>query len=281
MALRLTLLALAERQSRALILASLAGWLAVLALDCMLLVPELCLSSDAPIERLRAIGAFNPPAMLMLAWCAMLLAMMPPLLREPLAHLRRRSLVRRRVRAITAFVAGYVAVWLVAGVVLLAAAIATAAAANAMGVPMLLAIGAIAVGWQVTPVRQICLNRCHWLPRLSAFGFAADRDCVSFGLAHGFWCAASCAPLMLLPIMAPQIHLPLMALLSMSLRLERMAPPRPAAWSLRLPGQSVIVIIIRSMQRRHASALFSMQGPIPAPSGAASPLPPGVQPRCD
>src|SRR5262249_60348074 len=129
----------------------------------------------------------------------------------------------------SALVAGSGAVWLVAGVVLLAAAIATAAAANAMGVPMLLAVGAIAVGWQVTPLRQICLNRCHWLPRLSAFGFAADRDCVSFGLAHGFWCPPTCAPLMLLPIIAQQIHLPLMALLSVSLRLEIVQKKRATA----------------------------------------------------
>jgi hypothetical protein len=81
---------LAERQPRALILASLTGWLAVLAMHSMLLVPELCSSNDISAERLRAIGALNPPAMLMLDWCAMLLAMMPPLLGEPLAHLRRR-----------------------------------------------------------------------------------------------------------------------------------------------------------------------------------------------
>jgi predicted metal-binding membrane protein len=103
-----------------------------------------------------------------------------------------------------------------------------AATANAMGVPVLLAVGAIAIAWQMTPARQICLNRCHWLPRLSAFGFAADRDCISFGLAHGFWCAATCAPLMLLPLMTPQIHLPLMALLSASL----MLPPSGATSAL-------------------------------------------------
>jgi predicted metal-binding membrane protein len=184
--------------------------------------------------------------------------MMPPLLGEPLAHLRRRSLARRRARAISAFVAGYGAVWLAAGIILLAAAMAIAAAATAMGVPVLLAVGGIAVAWQMTPARQICLNRCHWLPRLSAFGFAADRDCVSFGLAHGFWCAATCAPLMLPPLTAPQIHLPLMALLSASLMLERMAPAQPEVWSLRLlPGQSVAVMLVRSMLRRHA--------PVPGP----------------
>ena len=249
---------LAERQPRALILASLTGWLAVLAMHSMLLVPELCSSNDISAERLRAIGALNPPAMLMLDWCAMLLAMMPPLLGEPLAHLRRRSLARRRARAISAFVAGYGAVWLAAGIILLAAAMAIAAAATAMGVPVLLAVGGIAVAWQMTPARQICLNRCHWLPRLSAFGFAADRDCVSFGLAHGFWCAATYAPLMLPPLTAPQIHLPLMALLSASLMLERMAPAQPEVWSLRLlPGQSVAVMLVRSMLRRHA--------PVPGP----------------
>jgi predicted metal-binding membrane protein len=256
--LRSTLAVLAERQPRALILASLTGWLAVLAMHSMLLVPELCSSNDISAERLRAIGALNPPAMLMLDWCAMLLAMMPPLLGEPLAHLRRRSLARRRARAISAFVAGYGAVWLAAGIILLAAAMAIAAAATAMGVPVLLAVGGIAVAWQMTPARQICLNRCHWLPRLSAFGFAADRDCVSFGLAHGFWCAATCAPLMLPPLVAPQVHLPLMALLSACLMLERMAPAQPEVWSLRLlPGQSVAVMLVRSMLRRKA--------PVPGP----------------
>jgi hypothetical protein len=53
---------------------------------------------------------------------------------------------------------------------------------------------------------------------------------------------------MLLPLAAPEVHLPLMALLSVGLWLERLAPGRRPSWNLQiLPGQAVFAILARSI----------------------------------
>jgi predicted metal-binding membrane protein len=165
----------------------------------------------------------------------MWLAMMAPLLSQPLAHLWHRSLARRRIRAIAIFVAGYGAVWLAAGIVLTIAAVLLESMASLTGVPAFAAAVAIAIAWQLFPGRQICLNRCHRVPRLSAFGIAADIDCLGYGFAAGVWCVGSCWALMLLPLAAGAMHLPVMAGISVVLIGERMTPPRLVRWGIALP----------------------------------------------
>lgn len=253
MRIRDALLALAGRPSPTLLAVSLAGWILLLWLDRQMQASPLCLS----LVNLTAIarGAFvlafaaNPPAVVLLSWFAMLLAMMSPLLTQPIAQLRLRSLARRRRRAVAWFVAGYGAVWMMAGLVLMTAAAILGLLAGKIGVPALPIAAVMAVAWQMTPLRQHALIRCHRLPSLSAFGGEADRDCIRFGLTHGLWCVATCAPLMLVPLSAPEIHLPLMAALSAGLLLERQAPPRRPAWSAQIvPGQRVAARLVRSIR---------------------------------
>jgi predicted metal-binding membrane protein len=246
------LLMLARRPSPTLLAASLAGWILLLVLDSEVPVSSLCLSSEtlAAVASGAVAMAFpaDPPAFLMLAWLAMLLAMMPPLLTQPIAQLRLHSLARRRKRAVALFVAGYGAVWMLAGVALMGAAVALNLLADRMGVPALMIAAAIAMVWQAAPPRQHALIRCHRAPGLSAFGGEADRDCIRFGLTHGFWCAVTCSPLMLLPLAAPGLHLPLMAVVSAALMLERLAPARRPSWTLQiLPGQVAAAMLVRSI----------------------------------
>ena len=85
------------------------------------------------------------------------------------------------------------------------------------------------------PGRQSCLNRCHRVPRLSAFGIAADIDCLGYGMTTGVWCAGACWALMLVPLTAATMHLPVMAGISVLLIAERMRPARPVRWGITLP----------------------------------------------
>ena len=61
----------------------------------------------------------------------------------------------------------------------------------------------IGLAWQCSPAKQVCLNRCHALRELAAFGRAADTDALIFGATQGVWCAGSCWAWMLLPLLLP------------------------------------------------------------------------------
>jgi predicted metal-binding membrane protein len=91
----------------------------------------------------------------------------------------------------------------------------------------------LALLWRVCPVRQVCLNRCHVLPRLSPFGLAADRDCLLFGARNGAWCVGACWALMVLPLVVDSLHLAAMLVVMLVMLNERLAPTRPARWRLR------------------------------------------------
>lgn len=160
-------------------------------------------------------------------WAVMLIAMMAPLLVAPVRHIRSSSLARRRGRSVAVFLAGYGAVWAAAGAVPAAVALSPVRPATAV------VIAAGVLVWQVSPAKQLCLNRMHAHPPLSAFGTAADRDALRFGTTHGGWCAASCGPLMLLPFLTPGGHLVTMAAVALWLAAERLDPPTAPGWGVR------------------------------------------------
>ena len=84
---------------------------------------------------------------------------------------------------IVLFALAYAAVW-TAAMTLLAVASAGLAV---LGVGWVASL-AVAALWHATPARQASLNRCHRLPRLGAFGWLADRDCLAYGFTSGLWC---------------------------------------------------------------------------------------------
>ena len=164
------------------------------------------------------------------SWLIMLVAMMAPLLAEPIRHLWARSLPRRRLMAIFVFVVAYVAIWMLAGAVLsLIASLLQTLFVNSWFTMSCLAL-AIVIVWQASPWKQVCLNYCHWSPRLSPFGFSAVWDCWRFGIVKGFWCVGSCWALMLLPMFIVQAGLPLMLINGLNIVVERWQPARPAQW---------------------------------------------------
>ncbi|MEA2800833.1 MAG: hypothetical protein QOE49_928 [Rhodospirillaceae bacterium] len=221
-----------------LLIASLLGWTALIGLQHSLLVPEICSAMVASwpnvdSRTIEAVLLVNSPIGLALSWLVMLLAMMPLSLARPILHLWVRSLARRRTRAIAAFLIAYFAVWMAAGPVLLAIAVVVRMAAKGSDVLAIALALVLALLWRLCPIRQICLNRCHGLPRLSPFGLAADRDCLLFGVRTGAWCVGACWPLMVVPLVVDVMHLAAMLAVTLLLLNERLAPTRPVRWRLR------------------------------------------------
>ena len=173
----------------------------------------------------------------------MLAAMMLPVVAAPLRYVRYRSFARRRARAMLLFVVGYFAVWMAAGVVLQAVALA------ALTVEPLPRVGlglAIAVVWQVSPAKQWCLNRCHRRPQLAAFDVAADRDAFNFGLTNGASCVGACWALMLLMLLAGDGQFLAMIAMTLLVFAERLETPAPLAWRWRGPGKAWRMLIAQA-----------------------------------
>jgi predicted metal-binding membrane protein len=183
----------------------------------------------------------NPPAKLAAGWALMIAAMMSPLVIAPLRHVRARIFAKRRARAMFLFVAGYMAVWMVPGMGLQAMALAARWAGPAPLVCLGLA-ALIALLWQVSPAKQWCLNRCHRRPHLAAFGAAADRDALGFGLANGASCVGACWALMLLPLFLVQAHLLAMVAVTLFILVERLEGPALLAWRWRRLGRALRII---------------------------------------
>ncbi|MHA6785014.1 copper chaperone [Pseudonocardia saturnea] len=174
--------------------------------------------------------AHGSPASRAAGWLLMLAAMMSPLLVGPVRHVRDRSFARRRARAVTLFLAGWTAVWTVAGAGLLAVS------GVAGGEPVAAwAAVVVAVGWQASPAKQRSLNRVHAHPELPAFDRAADVGALRFGVAHAVWCVGTCWALMLLTLLVPYGQLAVMAAVTLWLAAERLDPPSPVRWRLRGP----------------------------------------------
>lgn len=219
-----------------LMLLSLAGWGLLLGSAGMLSIPSFCgsmalLDYAAGWQGIEQALLFNPPRQLLGSWLLMLLAMTPMLLVHPLAYVWQRSLLRKRWQAVALFVLGFVTVWTLAGLLLLTLVVVARVMLGVAPLTAFAATLAVCLLWQASPIKQRCLNQCHYRPRISAFGLGFIRDCLMYGVVSGLWCIGSCWPLMLLPMLAEQGHLPLMLLGMAWMLFERLRNPRPALWS--------------------------------------------------
>jgi predicted metal-binding membrane protein len=174
------------------------------------------------------------------SWMLMMAAMMSPLVIAPTQHVHNRSFSRRRGRAVLLFLVSYGAVWTVIGFGLMW--LISAVGVRASGWAVVVA-GLIALMWQVSPLKQWCLNRCHGHRELVAFGAAADVDAVRFGLQHAVWCVGSCWALMLLPMALMRGHEIAMAAAGLWLFAERLERPAAARWGWRGPRKAVRIVV--------------------------------------
>lgn len=218
-----------ERRGSALLATGAAAWLA-LVLD----------PAAGGHGSMHSSGGTPAP----LVWEAVLMvaAMMIPLSEAPVAHVRDRSLARRRGRAVALFAAGYALPWIAVAVVLLAGRRIAAAS------PAVWALAVVAViVCQCSPLKQRSLNRCHAHPPLAVFSARADLDVLRFGALHALWCIGSCVALMLLPMLFSRGPLVAMAGVTLWLAGERLEKPAPPRWRWRGPVK--IVRIARGQAR--------------------------------
>jgi predicted metal-binding membrane protein len=195
----------------------------------------------SPLTSLTTWMGFDLVAQWALAWASMLAAMMVPMLAAPLRHVCERSFTRRRLRSGVLFVAGYTAIWMVTGGILLPLTQGIKQCVPGPWVPVAL-VTVTAIMWQFSPMKQQCLNRNHAHSELAAFGWAADRDALRFGWNHGLWCVGSCWALMMLPMLVSRGHFAVMAVVTAWLFCERLDRPMPPRWRLRGPARAVRMI---------------------------------------
>jgi predicted metal-binding membrane protein len=204
-----------------------------------------CCSANGAGMSWRMWMAANPPGALAMDWTLMLVAMMAPMLVAPLYHIRLSSFARRRLCSMALFVAGYGALWMAAGVVIVAVQLAATWFMPQSYLPATI-VGFIAVVWQASPFKQRCLNRCHNHRPLAAFGIAANLDALRFGLENGLWCTSSCWAAMLFPMLLAQGHFIAMIAVSVLMFCERLDPPRTPTWQWRGFGTALRWISLRS-----------------------------------
>jgi predicted metal-binding membrane protein len=234
------------------LLISAAAWLALVMMEPGgMASPALCAAAMAappPSGPLHSLPAPSTIASLAMGWALMLAAMMVPLLTAPVSHVRDRSFARRRGRAIALFAGGYAASWMAAGAMLLALAPAVRWVAPRSPTPLALAVF-VALIWQLSPIKQRCLNRCHDQPELPAFGLAADLAAFRFGLTHGLWCVGSCWVLMLLPLLVSRGHLAAMAAVTFWILAERLDRAMPPRWRWHGPAKAARIAVAQARMR--------------------------------
>ena len=155
------------------------------------------------------------------------LAMMVPLMLGGSHAVAARSLWRRRHQAIAEFLAGYLALWFVADllIVLLSESLDRVGwSAPSAAVGLLLA-----VGWQYAPPRRRALLACLRAPNLSPHGRRADRDCARYGWQTGLHCLAACWAIMTVAALARH-HVVVMLLASAVLWTERYSQGAITTW---------------------------------------------------
>lgn len=135
-------------------------------------------------------------------WVLMVAAMMVPSAIPAARHVAVNSLRRRRHRAVAEFLAAYLLVWTIAGVVALS--VLWRWHPGRWAVPVALAVAA---AWQLTPYHRRWAADCHRTTPLPPTGRAAVRGTVRYGLRHGRACLGSCWALMAVMAVATTGHL--------------------------------------------------------------------------
>lgn len=131
-----------------------------------------------------------------LDWLLMIVAMMVPLVVAPIRTTAARSLWSRRHRAIGGFLVGYLGAWTLMG---LAASglVAVLGVRESLPLPAAAALGFLGAAlWQLNPIRDGAVRRCHRTMPLAPSGWRADRDCLCYGWRIGCRCLVSCGALM-------------------------------------------------------------------------------------
>jgi predicted metal-binding membrane protein len=168
------------------------------------------------------------------AWALMCLAMGPVLALPKLRFVAARSYASRRARAVGGFLAGSLAVWLLAGAGVLPILLLGGALPQAGHATVLASAFVLAALWQLTPAKRSALRRCHRTAALAASGWRADRDCIRFGIDSSFHCVASCWAMMLACMFASHSLATLLLVQGIAMHERAVHAPRLSLYALLL-----------------------------------------------
>lgn len=169
------------------------------------------------------------PAMFMLAWFAMMAAMMLPAV-SPAVKLYARASARGRVAPVPFFVSGYIALWTVIGLpAFLAWRALEGPLADGAGWAGRLA-GATLVAaalWQVTPLKSLCLRHCRSpMSFFMRYGgrVGRPRGALAMGVSHGVFCFGCCWAMFAVLVAVGTMNITWMAVLTLLIVLEKNSP---------------------------------------------------------
>ena len=190
----------------------------------------------------------NPFTSLLIGWGLMVVAMMLPKLIVPIQYIYASSFKHRRFLSALLFVFGYIAVWMVVGVFMIALVIGLNLLMPNSYIPAI-GLGIIAIVWQFSPIKQRCLNKGHDHWTLAVFGWAANRDAFLFGVMHGVWCVGSGWALMLLPMLLPNGHNIVMIVVTFIMLSEHFEHPQLPRWRMDFRGKLFRIIVAQTQIR--------------------------------
>jgi predicted metal-binding membrane protein len=226
---------------------SIITWILLLINPGHIMTIEHCHVSDSgpSAASLQMLLAMNPASSQFIGWGLMVIAMMFPKLIVPIQYIYSRTLKRRRFSSALLFVFGYMAVWMATGIIMIAVILAVHLLMPGSYFPAIV-LGVVAIIWQFSPVKQRCLNRGHDHWTLAAFGWAAYRDALLFGVMHGVWCVSSGWAIMLLPMLLPNGHNLAMVIVTFIMFSEHMEHPKVPRWHIDLRAKLFRVILARA-----------------------------------
>jgi predicted metal-binding membrane protein len=132
-----------------------------------------------------------------IAWVLMVVAMMFPPMAGNLKVVADRSRWARRDVALGEFLFGFLAIWAICGLGVIALE---------RGLPRLLSMSevwlgpagfGVAAAWQLSTSRRRMVRACHLTVPLPPCGWRADARCITYGMSIGMRCVASCWAVML------------------------------------------------------------------------------------
>lgn len=222
-----------------------AWWVVLAAAGAWMWMAAMAHPAAAPDG--HAAHAGHAPAAVMMGaghgalWIAvMVVAMMLPLTLPSVRHVAGSARGWRRHRAACGFLAAYLAVWMLA---MGAIAGAWNAAASLAGWTVAAGIAvAVAVAWEIAPVKRHLLHRCRRTRPIATGG-----DCVRFGSAAGVDCVASCWALMALCVAFGHSLGVMAALFGVQLAGRYVRRPSPA-----LSAAAVLAVCLASLAARMA-----------------------------
>ncbi len=161
----------------------------VIGLACLAWLPMLAHGVDHAGHALHVM----PPVAELTHWLLMIAAMMFPLALDPLRNVAFRSYRRRRHLAMVELLVGYLGVWALAGLPVIALRASPWGRGDAIASGLFVLAGV----WSLSRLRRRALTMCHASRPLAPSGWRATRDTIRYGALLGAWCVVACWPLML------------------------------------------------------------------------------------